>query len=91
MALTQQRYTYRHDQILLLLATKLEEMFQAGESICVYAYLHGWRSSESPQATIPLLIFAALSRICLIFDLEAAEDLIMSENLLMFRIKDNGW
>jgi len=53
MALTQQRYRYRHDQVLLLLATKLKEMFKADKFICVYADLHGWRSSESPQATIP--------------------------------------
>jgi len=53
MALTQQRYTYHHNQVLLLLATKLKEMFTADKFICVYADLHGWRSSESPQATIP--------------------------------------
>jgi len=56
MALTQQRYTYHHDQVLLLLATKLKEMLKANKFICVYADFHGWRSSESPQATIPLAL-----------------------------------
>ena len=62
MALTQQRYTYRHNQVLLLLATKLKEMFRATKSICVYADLHGWRSSESPQAIIPSALVSTLFR-----------------------------
>ena len=42
-----------HDQVLHLIASKLKELFKFDTSICVYADLQGWRSSESPQATIP--------------------------------------
>ena len=43
----------RHDQVLHLIASKLKEFFKFDTSICVYADLQGWWSSESPQATIP--------------------------------------
>jgi len=53
VALTQQRYTYRHDQVLNLLASKLKEIFSDYSSIHVFADLQGLRASEAPQATIP--------------------------------------
>ena len=56
VALTQQRYTYRHDQVLHLLASKLKELFSDNPSIHVFADLQGLRASEAPQATIPSTI-----------------------------------
>ena len=53
MTLAQQKYTYRHGQVLHLLASKLKEMLKDTKSNCVDADLQGWRSSGSPQATIP--------------------------------------
>jgi len=44
MALTQQRYTFHHDQVLYLLTTKLKVLFTD--------YLT-FRVTETPQATIP--------------------------------------
>ena len=51
MALTQQCYAYRHDQVLHLLACRLVDMFVSYSCIHVYADLPGLRAS--PQATIP--------------------------------------
>jgi len=53
VALTQQRYTFCHDQVLHLLTTKLKGLFNDYPSICVYADLQGYQSCETPQATIP--------------------------------------
>ena len=52
VALMQQRYTYRHDQVLHLLASKPKEMFSDNPSIHVFVHLQGLRASEAPQATI---------------------------------------
>ena len=41
VVLTQQRYTYCHDQVLHLLASKLKEMFSDNPSIHVFADLQG--------------------------------------------------
>ena len=53
MALTQQHYTYRHDQVLHLFASRLVDMFVSYSCIHVYADLTGLRASEGPQATVP--------------------------------------
>ena len=55
-ALAQQRYTYRHDQGLHPLASKLKEMFSDNPSIHGFADLQGLRVTEAPQATIPSTI-----------------------------------
>ena len=50
VALSQQRYTYRHDRPgSSFNSLQVEGIVQ----ICVYADFQGWRSSESPQATTP--------------------------------------
>jgi len=53
VALTQKRYTYRHDQVLHVLVSRLADMFVNYPSIQVYADLPGLRASEGPQATVP--------------------------------------
>jgi len=53
VALAQQRYTYRHDQILYLPVSKLAGMFVSHSYIHFYADLPGFRASKGPQATVP--------------------------------------
>ena len=50
-ALTQGRYTYRHNQVLDCLFTELSKVLT--DQCIVYADLPGRRASDSPQATIP--------------------------------------
>jgi len=52
VALTQQRYTYRHDQVLDFLASRLVDMFASHPYIHVYADLSGLQASKGPQAII---------------------------------------
>ena len=52
-ALTQGRFTFRHNQVLYCLASELLK-FVAGQCmVSVYADLPGMRASDSPQTTIP--------------------------------------
>ena len=52
-ALTQGRFTFRHNQVLYCLASELSN-FVAGQCmVSVYADLPGMRASDSPQTTIP--------------------------------------
>ena len=53
MALSQGRYTYRHDQVLSCLVSGLSDLLAEVNSICIYADLPGMRASESPQETVP--------------------------------------
>ena len=50
-ALTQGRYTYRHNQVLDCLFTELSKVLT--DQCIIYADLPGRRASDSPQATIP--------------------------------------
>jgi len=54
--LAQQRYTYRHDQVLSILAAMLDKVFISCPFIHVFADLHNRRACEAPQATIPTSI-----------------------------------
>ena len=53
VALSQDRFTYRHNQVLHCLASKLSDFLSGFNTIHVYADLPGMRASESPQGTIP--------------------------------------
>ena len=57
MALTQQRYTYRHNQVLFVLATKFVEAFTSAPFIKVFADLPGFHADNTPQSTIPASLF----------------------------------
>ena len=52
VALTQQRYTYRHYQVLSILATMLTKIFADSPSIQVFADLNNHQACEAPQATV---------------------------------------
>ena len=52
-ALSQGRFTYRHDQVLHCLVLGLSEILAELNTVHVYADLPGMRASESPQGTIP--------------------------------------
>jgi len=54
--LTQQRYTYCHNQVLSVLATMLTKIFADSPSIQVFADLNNHRACEAPQATVPTQI-----------------------------------
>ena len=51
LSLAQQCYTYRHDQILHLLASRLADMFVCNSYIHVYSDLPGLRASEHNDTT----------------------------------------
>ena len=51
--MSQDRFTYRHNQVLHCLASKLSDFLSGSNTIHVYADLPGMRASESPQGTIP--------------------------------------
>ena len=53
VALSQDRFTYRHNQVLHYLASELSDLIARLNTIHVYADLPGMRASESPQGTIP--------------------------------------
>ncbi|XP_065884075.1 uncharacterized protein [Dysidea avara] len=53
-ALNQQRYTYRHDQVLRVLATKLSEAFADIPFVKVFADIPNFHADNSPQSTIPM-------------------------------------
>jgi len=54
VALSQGRFTYRHDKILHCLATELLTHFDGSSVILIlYADLPGKRASDCTQATIP--------------------------------------
>ena len=59
VALNQQHYTYRHNQVLSALATMLTKVFADCPSIEVFADLHNHRACEAPQATFPISILIA--------------------------------
>ena len=53
VTLSQDRFTYQHNQVLHCLASKLSDFLSGFNTIHVYADLPGMRASESPQGTIP--------------------------------------
>ena len=57
MALTQQRYTYRHNQVLFVLAAKFVETFTSTPFIKVFADLPDFHADNTPQSTIPASLF----------------------------------
>ena len=63
VALNQQHYTYRHNQVLSALATMPTNAFVDCPSIQVFADLNNHQACEAPQATIPtsILITPAIS------------------------------
>ena len=52
VALSQGRFTYRHNQVLNCLAIELSKLLP-GSCISLYADLPGLRASDCPQSTIP--------------------------------------
>ena len=52
-ALNQSRYTYRHDQVLFVLTTKLTEFFAGTPHVQVFADLPNFHANHCPQSTIP--------------------------------------
>ena len=63
VALSQQRYTYRHNKVLHILASKLITLFADCHDVKVHADLQGFRSNDSPPKTIPssVLVLMLLS------------------------------
>ena len=53
VALSQQRYTYRHNQVLYVLVSRLLSLFADHRDVRVFADLNGFRFNESPQEIIP--------------------------------------
>ena len=73
VALTQQRYTYRHDKVLYLLASWLVDIFVSFSSIQVYADIHGLQTSEGPQGTVPSsLLFTPYRPDIVVYNSEAS-------------------
>jgi len=52
-ALTQQRYTFRHNQVLSVLASALTNLFADVPFVKVYADLPNFYANNAPQTTIP--------------------------------------
>jgi len=52
VALSQDRYTYHHDQVLGCLVSGLSDLLAEDTSVCIYADLPEMRASESPQGTV---------------------------------------
>ena len=52
-ALNQQRYTFRHNHVLSVLASALTNLFTDAPFVKVYADLLGFYANISPQTTIP--------------------------------------
>ena len=57
VALTQQRYTDRHNQVLFILAAKFVETFTSAPFIKVFADLPDFYADNTPQSTIPASLF----------------------------------
>ena len=53
------RYKWRYDQVLLIIASFLKKHLKANCSI--YADLENWRATENPPGTIPPSVFATRS------------------------------
>ena len=53
IALSQQRYTYRHNQVLFTLISQLITLFSDCQMVSVYVDLQGHRFNDSPPETIP--------------------------------------
>ena len=66
VALNQQRYTYRHNQVISALATMLTNAFADCPSIQVFADLNNDRACEALQATIPTSILITPYRLILL-------------------------
>ena len=62
MALFQDRYTYRHDQVLGCLVSGISNLLAEDSFVCIYADLPGMRASESPQGTVPILLMVTSYR-----------------------------
>ena len=60
IALNQQRFTWRHDSVLLKLFSSLRSFLGEGEAL--YVDLPGKRASEAPQATVPISILVTSAR-----------------------------
>ena len=52
MVLSQDRYSYQHDQVLSSFTSGLSNLLAEVDSICIYVDLPGIRASESPQETV---------------------------------------
>ena len=52
-ALNQSCYTYRHDQVLFVLVSKLTELFAGTPHVQVFADLPNFHADHCPQSTIP--------------------------------------
>ena len=53
VALSQQRYTNRHNQGLFILVSKSTTLFSDCQGVSVFADLQGFRFNDSPPETIP--------------------------------------
>ena len=53
VALSQQRYTYRHNQVLFTLVSQLTTLFSDCQIVSVYADLQGFHFNDAPPETIP--------------------------------------
>ena len=60
IALNQQRFTWRHDSVLLKLFSSLRSFLGEGEAL--YVDLPGKWASEAPQATVPISILVTSAR-----------------------------
>ena len=82
-ALTQGRYTWRHDSVLNCLLSNVRETLSA--IVHLYANIPTWRASESPPTTIPTNISTTRARP----DMVLIDDL--SVNLLELTIPTNTY
>ena len=82
-ALTQGRYTWRHDSVLNCVLLSVRETLSA--TVHLYADIPTWRASESPLTTIPTNITTTWARP----DMVLIDDL--SVNLLELTIPTNTY
>ena len=78
-ALSQDRYTYRHDLVLQSLVTYFVKMFTNLPFIRVYADLPNLRASESPLSTIPTRVMVTPFRPDIVIHNTIASGLLLFE------------
>ena len=79
VALSQHRYTYRHNLVLQCLASRFISFFNHLPYIQVYADLQSLRASESPPATIPLAVMVTPYRPDVVIHNTATSSIVMLE------------
>ena len=79
MALSQDRYTYRHDQVLGCLVSGISNLLAEDTSVCIYADLPRMRASESPQGTVPISLMVTSYRPDIVIHLVTSNSITLLE------------